>query len=32
MSRIPTHRISEHPGALLREQIEETGESEVLAA
>ena len=25
MSRIPTHRVAEHPGALLREQIEETG-------
>ena len=25
MSRIPTHRVARHPGALLREQIEETG-------
>ena len=25
MSRIPTHRIAEHPGAFLREQIEEMG-------
>ena len=25
MSRIPTHRVAEHPGAFLREQIEETG-------
>ena len=25
MSRIPTHRVTEHPGALLREQIEEMG-------
>ena len=25
MPRVPTHRIAEHPGAFLREQIEETG-------
>ena len=25
MLRIPTHRIAEHPGALLREQIDEMG-------
>lgn len=25
MPRIPTHRIAEHPGAFLREQIEEMG-------
>ena len=25
MPRIPTHRIAEHPGAFLGEQIEETG-------
>ena len=25
MSRIPTHRIAEHPGVFLREQIEEMG-------
>ena len=25
MSRIPTHRVAEHPGALLREQVEEIG-------
>lgn len=25
MPRIPTRRVAEHPGAFLREQIEETG-------
>ena len=25
MSRIPTHRVAEHPGAFLGEQIEEMG-------
>ena len=32
MPRIPTHRIAEHPGAFLREQIEETGPTVARAA